>query len=243
MENRDNVFISPAASIGENVLIGLSVTIFGNCIIGENSIIESNVTIGHPSFAELNSLDKTKFKSLIPYYEAACMSTTIIARNAIIRSNSIIYSGCKIGDDFDCGHNVVLRENCLIGNNVYLFVNTEFKRDVCVGNSCRIAGTICDRTKIGNNASMLGHTVHKFLIGVGGHKEDAPIIGDGAIIGREAVLIGGIEIGNHTVVASNSVLTNSTPKASLFAGVPARLIRYRNKNEYKFAEQYEAYND
>lgn len=243
MRNNNNLYISPYASIGENVLIGSSVNIFGNCIIGDNSIIESNVTIGHPSFLDLNRLEKTKFSSLFKYYESACGATTEISNNAVIRSNSVIYSGCKIGEKFDCGHNVVIRENCLFGDYVYLFVNTEFKRDVCVGNSCRIAGTLCDRTKIGNHTSMFGHTVHKYLIGEGGHKEEAPIIGDGVIIGREAVIIGDIEISNYTVIASNSVLTKSTPEFSIFAGVPARLIRYRDKNKYKIIEQYEERNE
>jgi acetyltransferase-like isoleucine patch superfamily enzyme len=244
MKNDFNLFISPLASIGENVLIGSSVNIFGDCIIGDNAIIENNVTIGHPSFLELNKLEKKKFSSLCEYYESACKSvTTKILKNAVIRSNSVVYSGCKIGKYFDCGHNVVVRENCLIGEHVYLFVNTEFKREVKIGNYCRIAGTLCDRTKIGNNTSMFGHTVHKYLIGVGGYKEKAPIIGDGVIVGREAVLIGDIKIRNYTVIASNSVLTKSTPESSVFAGIPARLIKYRDKEEYKILEQYEEGNE
>jgi len=243
MKNSNNLFISHLASIGENVLIGSSVNIYGNCVIGDDCIIENNVTIGHPSFVELNNCKKEKFSSLYEYYESACETPTKINNNAVIRSNSIIYSGCEIGESFDCGHNVVIRENCLIGNYVYLFVNTECKRDVHIGDHCRIAGTLCDRTKIGNNTSMFGHTVHKYLIGVGGHKEEAPIICDGVIIGREAVLIGGIKIGNHTVIASNSVATKSTPESSVFSGIPARLIRYRYEDEYKIIEQYEEKNE
>lgn len=183
--------------------------------------------------------EKEKFSSVNEYYDFACKTPTKINRHAVIRSNSIIYSGCEIGENFDCGHNVVIRENCVIGKHVYLFVNTEFKRDILIGDHCRIAGTLCDRTKIGNNTSMLGHTVHKYLVGIGGHKEEAPTIGDGVIVGREAVLIGGVTIGDYTVIGSNSVVTKSTSESSVLSGVPARLIRYRDEDEHKIIEQFE----
>ena len=37
-------------------------------------------------------------------------TTLIIGNNTKIRSGSIIYAGSRIGSNFDCGHNVVIRE-------------------------------------------------------------------------------------------------------------------------------------
>ena len=48
---------------------------------------------------------------------------TIIGDNAIIRSNTVIYRGVEIGDDFETGHNVVIREGTKIGNNAVSYTH------------------------------------------------------------------------------------------------------------------------
>ena len=231
--NHQNTYISPKCKIGTKVLIGSNSYIYGNTDIGDNCIIENNVVIGHPSWEELQNIDKRINVDLNEYYDSVSKYKVTIGENSIIRSNSIIYSGSIIGVNFDCGHGVVIRENCVFGNDVYVFVNTEFKRDVRVGNGCRLAGTICDRTVIGLYSSVYGHTVHKYSIGFGGYIEDAPTIGDGVIIGREAVVVGGINVSDFTLVSSNSVVIKSTEKFGLYSGNPAELIRMRQKNEYQ----------
>ena len=42
----------------------------------------------------------------------------IIGNSPIIRSHTIIYRGTTIGDNFQTGHGVLIRENNIIGNKV-----------------------------------------------------------------------------------------------------------------------------
>ena len=50
-------------------------------------------------------------------------------------------------------------------------------------------------------------------------------IGNDVWIGANAVILPGITIGRHVVVAAGAVVTKDVPPYSLVAGVPARVIK------------------
>lgn len=50
-----------------------------------------------------------------------------------------------------------------------------------------------------------------------------PTIGDRVMIGAGAVVVGGVQIGNDSVVGANSLLTKSIPENSQAIGVPAQI--------------------
>ena len=58
-----------------------------------------------------------------------------------------------------------------------------------------------------------------------GVKTKAVIIGDNVWIGRNSIILPGVEIGDHSVVGAGSIVTNSVPPRSLVAGNPARVLR------------------
>lgn len=51
-----------------------------------------------------------------------------------------------------------------------------------------------------------------------------PTIGEGAMIGAGAQVLGDIRIGKHAKVGSNSVVTNDIPDGATALGIPARVI-------------------
>lgn len=50
-------------------------------------------------------------------------------------------------------------------------------------------------------------------------------IGNDVWIGMDAVIMGGVEIGNGAVVAAGSIVTKSVPPNTIVAGIPARIIK------------------
>ena len=118
--NHHNTYISPKSKIGTNVLIGNNSYIYGDAVIGDNCIIENNVVIGHPSWKDIPNIDRSINIGLNEHYDSVSKHKVAIGKNSIIRSNSVIYTGSVIGDNFDCGHGVVIRENCVFGNDVYV---------------------------------------------------------------------------------------------------------------------------
>ena len=51
------------------------------------------------------------------------------------------------------------------------------------------------------------------------------LLGANSWLGKGAVVTGGTEIGEHSVIGSNSVVTRDTPPWTISAGAPAKVIR------------------
>jgi acetyltransferase-like isoleucine patch superfamily enzyme len=55
------------------------------------------------------------------------------------------------------------------------------------------------------------------------------VVGYGADIGTNATILPGVHVGAHSIVGAGAVVTTSVPEYAVVAGVPARVIRYRNR--------------
>ena len=109
--------------------------------------------------------------------------------------------------------------------------------DVIIGNHTRIGlhNTIIGPVKIGNNVNLaqgitvtaLNHNFsnHNTRIDEQGVSTNPVTIGDDIWIGANAVILPGVNIGNHSVVAAGAVVTKDVPAHSLVAGVPAKVIK------------------
>lgn len=58
------------------------------------------------------------------------------------------------------------------------------------------------------------------------------VVGDNVWIGRNALIRGGVTIGEGAVVAMGSVVTRDVPPLAVVGGNPARVLRYRNVRRY-----------
>lgn len=52
-------------------------------------------------------------------------------------------------------------------------------------------------------------------------------IGDDVWIGTNAMIIDGVSVGNHAVIAAGAVVTSDVPEYAIVGGVPAKIIKYR----------------
>lgn len=81
---------------------------------------------------------------------------------------------------------------------------------------------INDRSVIGRNVTIR----HLTTIGNKGDLSgECPKIGDYVNIGCNAVIIGGLTVGDHAVIAAGAVVSKDVPPYSVVGGVPARLIQ------------------
>lgn len=59
-----------------------------------------------------------------------------------------------------------------------------------------------------------------------GFKEMAPIsIGNNVWVGRNVIVMGGVKIGDNSIVATGAVVTKDVPPFSIVGGVPAKVIK------------------
>ena len=109
--------------------------------------------------------------------------------------------------------------------------------DVIIGDHTRIGlhNTIIGPVSIGNNVNLAqGITVtalnHNFddatkRIDEQGVSTKPVVIGNDVWIGANVVVLPGVTIGSHCVVAASAVVTKDVPDHTLVAGVPAKVIK------------------
>lgn len=221
------------------ILKGENVKFYGKVQVGTDVIIEDGVVIGHPGPQELKDCMQHlgEYQTLDHLYSSSSQDTTIIGNNSIIRSGTVIYSGVTIGSDFDCGHNVLIREKTIISNFVYLKSNTEIMKNVRIGSHCRIAGVIADNSTIENHVSSFGILTHRYKKHYTPEMslDLGPTVHEGCIIGREAVLIGDIHVYEHSIIGSNTFINFDVPPNSFIIGTKGN-IQARKKKEVEDAQ-------
>jgi acetyltransferase-like isoleucine patch superfamily enzyme len=155
----------------------------------------------------------------------------VVGDNAVIRSHSVIYAGNNIGENFQTGHAVLIRENNTIGNDVSIGSHTVIERDniiednVRVHSHCFIPEFVLIKKKawLGPRSTIL-NVIHppcpKF--------EECGrgiIIGENAKIGGNVTILPRVTIGNNSLIGAGSVVTKDIPPDSVAVGNPAKVIK------------------
>jgi len=129
---------------------------------------------------------------------------------------------------FSLGNHSVIESYSCINNAV---------GDVVIGDYTRVGlhNTVIGPVTIGNHVNLAqGITVtalnHNFSekdqrIDEQGVSTNPVIIEDDIWIGANAVILPGVTIGYHSVIAAGAVVTKNIPPHSLAAGVPAKIIK------------------
>ncbi len=189
--------------------------IFRNVEIGEGTTIEDYCVIGSPPRGKQEGELETR-----------------IGAGSVIRSHTVIYAGNRIGERFQTGNKVNIRELNEIGDNVSVGTISVIEHHVKIGNGVRIHtqafipefSILEDGCWIGPNVVLtnakypLSRNVKEELAG--------PIIKRNAKIGANSTLLPGVVIGENTLVGAGSVITKDVPDGAVVIGNPARIIRY-----------------
>lgn len=92
----------------------------------------------------------------------------------------------------------------------------------------------------GLNGIIVSHYAHigkdawiaqQVTIGQAIDENVAPTIGDNVIIGAGAKIFGAVRIGNNVTIGANAVATHDIPDNCVCGGVPAQVIKYKEKAE------------
>jgi acetyltransferase-like isoleucine patch superfamily enzyme len=67
-------------------------------------------------------------------------------------------------------------------------------------------------------------------------------IGDDVWIGYGSIILGGVKIGQGSIIAAGSVLTKDAEPFSIYAGIPAKKVRSRFDNETDLKNHIQQYN-
>lgn len=181
-----------------------------NIHLGKNSRIDKGVILG---FSETKTNKKT-----------------IIGDDSILRAYTFIYADVKIGNDFQTGPHVLIRENNIIGNNVAIWHGATISPGNIIGDECRIhAGSFLELVTLGKRV-FIGPGViftddpHPLnpnpRIHFGGAKVE-----DEAVIGANVTILPHVKIGKRAVVGAGSVVTKDVPGGEVWVGNPAKFLK------------------
>jgi acetyltransferase-like isoleucine patch superfamily enzyme len=115
-------------------------------------------------------------------------------------------------------------DGCLVrvGNKTTIeyaeIAGTEEKSKIVIGKDCMLADDIDVRN--GDSHSLVDKKTGKRI----NFAKDI-LIGDHVWIASHATILKGVIIGNESVVASGAVVTSSIPNNSIYAGIPAKMIK------------------
>lgn len=153
---------------------------------------------------------------------------TLFRGGALVRSGSVIYGDVEIGDSFQTGHNVLIRENTRIGDHVLVGTNSIIDGNVEIASFVKIESAcyIPTHTSIGSRVFFGPNVVltnDKYpLKDRGSYAPAGPIIEDGVTLGACVVVLPGVKVGARSFVAAGSIVTRDVPADSLVRGNPAQ---------------------
>lgn len=129
--------------------------------------------------------------------------------------------------------------NC--GKNIRVKRNADISMFIEIGNYSEV-GTNCviqSNTVIGDYVIM-GPDVKIYTKNHGFSRTDIPIalqpevaekvvIKNDVWIGANVIILPDVEIGSHVIIAAGAVVTKNIPDYAIVAGIPAKIIKYRNR--------------
>lgn len=211
--------------IKNGVQIGHNVEIEDHVYIDYNTIIRDHVRIKQGTYIGANCIlgeylpDFYKERKIIEHKVS-------IGEKSLIRSGSIIYGGCEIGDEFQTGQNVTIRENTIIGDHVSIGTYCDVQGDCRIGNYVRMQSGvyIAQKALIEDYVWIFPHVVVTNDPTPPSNQLCGVTIRKFSVIAAGSILLPGITIDGDSLVAAGAVVTKNVNKGEVVAGNPAKVI-------------------
>ena len=197
--------------IHKNVKIGPYCIIYPNVEIGENTFIGPYCIIGEPCGSYYKE-DNHEF------------CKTRIGKNSIIRSNTIIYEGNDIGEDFNTGHHVTIREFTKIGKKCSVGTLSDIQGKAEIGNYVRMHSNvhIGQFTKVKDYVWLFPYVIATNDMYPPMDKLKGCTINEYAIVTTGTILLPGVDVGENSLVAAGAVVSKDVKDETVVMGVPAK---------------------
>lgn len=228
---------------GANCIIGNNVKIGEDVYIGHNCIIEDNVEIGAGTYIDSNTIIRRNTaigdggniasNCIVGEYQMDYfmdhkqhVHPLSIGEKCLIRSGTIIYNGSSIGNYFQTGHRVTIREKTVIGNNVSVGTLSDIQGDCVIGNYVRMHSNvhIGQKSIIDDYVWIFPYVVltndptppSEVLLGVHIHSF--------AIIATGSILLPGVDIAGDSLIAAGANVTKNVNEYEIVGGNPAKVL-------------------
>lgn len=156
-------------------------------------------------------------------HKLAEVQTKNIGPNTSVWQFSIILKNAIIGDNCNINCHVFIENDVIIGDNVTI------KPGVQIWDGLKIESNVF----IGPNVTFVNDKIPRSKQ----YPESfqSTIIKNNASIGANATILGGLSIGEFSMIGAGSVVTKNVPNRALVIGNPAKIIAWLNSDGTKMA--------
>ncbi|MBN2258552.1 MAG: bifunctional UDP-N-acetylglucosamine diphosphorylase/glucosamine-1-phosphate N-acetyltransferase GlmU [Anaerolineaceae bacterium] len=165
------------------------------------------------------------------------LGTTTIGNGSLIGPNAVVRDtrigeNCRVIASFLEG--AILEEGVVMGPFCHIRSGTHLAKDVHMGNFGEVKNSyIGPGSKMGHFSyigdAQIGKDVNisagVITCNYDGEKKHATVIGDGAFVGSDSMLVAPVRIGNRSRSGAGSVVTRDVPDDTLVVGVPAHELK------------------
>lgn len=123
----------------------------------------------------------------------------------------------SVVESYCCINNAV--GNVTIGDYTRIGIHSTIIGPVCIGQHVNLAQGVVV-TALNHNFEDVSKRIDKQ-----GVSTKPVVVGDDVWIGANSVILPGVTIGNHCVVAAGAVVTKDVPDNTLVGGVPAKILK------------------
>lgn len=150
-----------------------------------------------------------------------------LGAGARLRSGTVLYAGSQIGERFETGHHVVVREQNVVGANCSVWNGTTIDYGCRLGDRVRIhcncyvgQFSVLEDDVFLAPGVILGNDLHP---GCDFSREcmRGPVIERGARIGVNVTVLPRVRVGRLALVGAGSVVTRDVPPGAVVYGNPA----------------------
>lgn len=200
-------YVSPEAKLGDGIEVGPFSIIHANVILG------NRVKVG--SYCELGLST--------PHGDGTPL---IIGDDSLIRSHSVFYESSSFGPGLTTGHHVTVREKTIAGAGFQIGTLSEIQGDCSVGDYVRFQSNVFvgKKTAIGNFVRISPYVVLTNDPTPPSNVLSGCTIEDYASVAAASVVLPGVTVGHHSLVAAHACVTKNVPPNMVVVGVPARVV-------------------
>ncbi len=217
--------IAPTATIMDGAIIGDHVVIEDHVHIDYGVIIRDHVHIKAGTTVDARCI---LGEHLMDFYADRINKRhpLVIGRNSIIRSEAIIYGDTVIGDHFQCGHRVTIREKTRIGHHTRIGTLSDIQGNCEIGNYVSIHSDVfvAPETVLRDYCWLFPHVVLTNDPTPPSETVKGVVVDEYAIVATGAIIMPGKHIGRDSLVGAGAVVTKDVPEQKVFVGNPAKEI-------------------
>jgi acetyltransferase-like isoleucine patch superfamily enzyme len=215
----------PPLVVGDGCEIGHFVTVHGGVSLGKRVRVESHAVIGYDNLTRI-------------WDPELVAEVTWLGDDVLVRSHTVVYRGCTLGEQAKVGHSVVLREGTHLGERSVIGCLVKSEGYTRIGARCVIHAqthvtsfmTVEDYVFFGpqcvtmNDPDAAHYRQRRRSI-------RGPVVRRGARIGSGAMLCPGVEVGEEAFIGAGAVVVQAVPGREVWGGNPAKKLRDVNERE------------